>query len=263
MQGLSGGLGKPATARGWRRTGLRAGMLALGAWVGLAALAADAMPPSAQPALGLAGPLPGAGDFLRPFETPLPLQVRGASGVQRVEALHCQDWLQHRLQTVGSDNDAAWRVVRHQTVPCEAMAVLAGARPAARSALPPAFDKALATALYPGALWPALSPQEQRRLAASSASLARSSGAARWSPGPDGSLVLSRPQWRVHLRLLARGDFDADGWEDAAFAWQGEALAGSYADSRLVLLTRKPGDKALRLLDPGPLLAAQQARARK
>ncbi len=260
MQGLSGCAGQPAIAPVHRRTGLRACALAFGAWI---ACAAGAMPPIALQALGLAGPLPGAADFLRPFETPLPLQVRGASGVQRIEARHCQDWLKHRLQTEGSDNDAAWRVVRYQTVPCEAMAVLAGARAAERSALPPAFDKALATALYPGALWPALSPQEQRRMAAPSVSLARSSGAARWTAGPDGSLVLSRSHWQVQLLLLARADFDGDGWEDAAFSWQGTARAGSYADTRLVLLTRKAGDKRLRLLDAAPLLAAQQAAARK
>ena len=260
MQGLSGGASRAAAGPRRPGTGLRAAALALVAGVGFAAAA---MPPVAQPALGLAGPLPEAADFLRPFETPLPLQVRAADGLRRIEARHCKDWLQHRLQTEGSDNDAAWRVVRYQTVPCEAMAVLAGARPALQSALPPAFDKALATALYPGALWPALSAQEQRRLASPALNLARSSGAARWAPGPDRSLVLTRARWRVHMRLLARADFDGDGWEDAAFAWQGEALAGSYADSRLVLLTRKAGDKALRLMDAGPLLAAQQAGARK
>ena len=41
-----------------------------------------------------------------------------------------------------------------------------------------------------------------------------------------------------HITLLARGDFNHDGCEDAAFRCEGYALHAGYADARLVVLTR-------------------------
>ena len=219
--------------------------------------------PQATAALGLATALPQPADFRRPFDTPLPLQVKTSAGVGRIEVVNCADWLAHRAQAVGSDNDAAWRVVRYQVVPCEAMAVLAGARAAAQSALPADFGRELATAAYPGMLWPAPSPDEERRFAAPGMTLARSSGAARWSVDKDGALQLVNGRWRLRLQLLARGDFDGDGWEDAAFAWQAESQQGSYADAKLVLLTRRAGDAVFRSMAAEPLLAPAGLQNRK
>ena len=215
---------------------------------------AQQRPPMSTPALGLGAKLPQPADLLRPFDTPLPLLLKTAADPQRIEAVHCADWLKHRAAAVGSDNDAAWRVVRFQTVPCEAIAVLGQARPAAQSAWPNAPEPT--TAVYPGALWPAPSAEAQRRQSAPGMTLARASGLARWTTTTDGTLTLSNNRWRVNLTLLARGDFDGDGWEDAAYRWQAEALQGSYADSRLVLLTRRAGQAGYTLMDAEPLLRA-------
>ena len=217
---------------------------------------AQQRPPMSTPALGLGAKLPQPADLLRPFDTPLPLLLKTAADPQRIEAVHCADWLKHRAAAVGSDNDAAWRVVRFQTVPCEAIAVLGQARPAAQSALPDALARELGTATYPGALWPAPSAEAQRRQSAPGMTLARASGLARWKTATDGTLTLSNKRWRVNLTLLARGDFDGDGWEDVAYRWQAEALQGSYADSRLVLLTRRAGQAGYTLIDAEPLLRA-------
>jgi hypothetical protein len=60
----------------------------------------------------------------------------------------------------------------------------------------------------------------------------------------------------LHLTLLARGDFDHDGWEDAAFRWEGYALRGSYSDVKVVVLTRTSAG-SLRELPVDKLLATQ------
>ena len=260
MQGLS------RTANGARRRGpaRRALLTALTALLSASGAVAQPFPPRAAPALGLAQATPTDADFPRPFDTPLPLLLKTAEGPKRVEAVNCRDWLAHRARAIGSDNDAAWRVVRVQVMPCEAMALLARAGTAAQSALPERIDRELDTARYPATLWPAPSADEQRRLATAGMTLGRASGAPRWQPAPQGgTLTLTHGRWRVHLTLLARGDFDGDGWEDAAFAWQAEALQGSYADAQLVVLTRVAGDTALRTVAVGPMLAAASAQNRK
>ncbi len=221
---------------------------------------APARPIMATAALGSVSAPPRPADLLRPFDTPLPLLLKTAAEPQRVEALHCADWLKLRATAVGSDNDAAWRVVRFQTVPCEALALLLQARPAAHSALAPASAPELATAAYPGALWPDPSAQAQAQAQARRPSpgthLARASGQPRWKPAADGSLSLQNQRWRVSLTLLALGDFDGDGWEDAAYRWQAESRQGSYADSRLLVLTRQSGQAGHTVLDTEALLAA-------
>lgn len=239
-----------------------AGALVALVWVAQPALAEA--PFGALPALGLAGAQPVAADFLKPFETPLPLRVTGASGTERIELQHCQDWLQHRSKAVGSDNDAAWRIVLLQTVPCEAMALLAAARPAAHDALPADLTQSLATRHYPGTLWPMPSPDEQARAVASGRHLGQLSGVAQWqrvpvqppTRPPQHALSLRTSAWQLRLTPLARGDFDGDGWNDVACLWQAESRQGSLTDARLVVLTRPGGQGSLRQLPTVPLLDA-------
>jgi len=228
--------------------------------------AAAPLAPQAMAALALPGPagtLPTAADLDRPFDTPLPVRLRTAEGRQRGELRHCRDWLSQRASVSGSDNDAAWRVVTLQTVPCEALALLLAATPSAQTALP--ADRAvrpLLTARYPASLWPAPSDDEQRHQAQPGQSLARASGIQHWerldAPGvADGErLGLRNRNWRVTLTLLARGDFDHDGWEDAAYLWQADSQRGSLSDARLVVLSRRGAEPGFRLLPVADLLAA-------
>ena len=200
----------------------------------------------ALPALriGTAQPMPA--DFTRPFEDPLPLRVRRDGNTTRIELRHCQDWLDHRAAAAGSDNDATWRVLRLQTVPCEALAWLAAAGPAQRSALPADLSQLRDTRLYPGLLWPAPSVEQQARLATSGRHLGQASGVARFSrtpvapatQPPQGQLGLRTAAWQITLTPLARGDINGDGWEDAAYLWQAASRQGSFSDARLVVLTR-------------------------
>jgi len=221
-----------------------------------ASVASAARAPTALPALRITGPLPAPADFIRPFEDPFPLRVRRDGNTTRVELRHCQDWLDQRSAAVGSDNDAAWRVVLQQTVPCEALAWLAAARTAQRSALPADLSQLRDTRVYPGALWPTPSPQQQSQLMASGRHLGQASGVARFArtpvapatTPPQGQLGLRTAAWLITLTPLARGDIDGDGWEDAAYLWQAQSRQGSFSDARLVVLTRTAPGARLQVL---------------
>ena len=265
----------PATGRRLRpamrvRRGAAAAMLASAALASLALAApplhAEPLPPRALPALGLAAALPSAADLARPFPDALPARIRTADnsaadprttdGSRMTELVTCRDWLAQRRSVVGSDSDASWRVLRLQVVPCEAMALLAAATPALHSALPVRFAQEGVTARYPASLWLAPSRDEQARLARPGSTLATASGKPRWQGvGADG-LKLNAKGWQIQMTLLARGDFDHDGWEDAAFLWQAGSTQGSLADARLVVLTRRAGGGALVDLPVDGLLPA-------
>ena len=259
-----------ALARPPRTAGQRVRLMMLAAAIGaLAAVPLRAQPvaPRALPALGLSAALPTAADLSRPFPDTLPARIRTADtrtaeGSQTADAsrmtelVTCRDWLAQRRSVVGSDSDASWRVLRLQVVPCEAMALLVAASPALHSALPARFAQELVTARYPVGLWLAPSRDEQARLARPGSTLATASGKARWQGlAPDG-LKLNAKGWQIQLTLLARGDFDHDGWEDAAFLWQAASSPGSLTDARLVVLTRQAGSAALLELPVDGLLPA-------
>ena len=253
---------RPARSAGRRvRMRLRARVLTAAALLVSAALVmpplrAQPLLPRALPALGLAAALPSAADLARPFPDSLPARVTTPDGTRMTELRDCRDWLAQRRTVVGSDSDASWRVLRLQVVPCEAMALLAAATPAQHSALPARFAQELLTARFPASLWLAPSRDEQARLARPGNTLATASGKAKWlGVGSDG-LKLNAKGWQLQLTLLARGDFDHDGWEDAAFLWQAASTQGSLADARLVLLSRQAGSTALVELPVQGLLSA-------
>lgn len=262
LLGLLGALGAlsalsaPAASGRWRRLPVLLSVLASGA-LAASPLQAEPLPLRALPALALAAVLPSAADLARPFPDALPARISTADGSRMTELRDCRDWLAQRSTVVGSDSDASWRVLRLQVVPCEAMALLAAATTARRSALPARFAQERVTARYPASLWLAPSRDEQARLARPGNTLGTASGKPRWSAlGSDG-LKLSAKGWQLQMTLLARGDFDHDGWEDAAFLWQAAASTqGSLADARLVVLTRQAASSPLVELSVDGLLPA-------
>jgi hypothetical protein len=80
-------------------------------------------------------------------------------------------------------------------VPCEALAWLAAAGPAQRSALPADLSQLRDTRVYPGELWPAPSPQQQAQLMASGRHLGQASGVARFNRTPVASLTDNSVAW--------------------------------------------------------------------
>ena len=264
--------------KGWRAALAKGGAVAVLLAAAPFAQAGEPIAPRALPALGLAGAMPVDADLDHPFEYPLPARIKQANGeTTLIDLRHCRDWLQQpRAQVVGSDNEAGWQVLRMQGVRCDAMALLRLARPAARTALPARFADQLATALYPASLALAPSRDERARWAKPGSTLAQATGRARWQLGSQAiaqssPAALAKPALReptlvlrpkgslLQLTLLARGDFDHDGWEDAAFLWQGAATRGTLVDTRLVVLTRTRSaagpllrELAVGALQPGP-----------
>ena len=244
-------------SKGWRVALAKAGVVAALLAAAPLAQAGEPIAPRALPALGLAGAMPVDADLDHLFEFPLPARIKQANGeTTLIDLRHCRDWLQlPRSQVVGSDNEAGWQVLRMQGVRCDAMALLRSATPADRTALPARFASLLATALYPASLALAPSRDERARWAKPGSTLAQATGRARWQLGSQAgvqsspaapakpglrepTLVLRPGGSLVQLTLLARGDFDHDGWEDAAFLWQAAVTQGTLVDARLVVLTR-------------------------
>jgi hypothetical protein len=208
--------------------------------------------------LGLNKTMPDNADFDRPFEAPLPALVSDANGKRMIQLSCCRDYLSVRNHIIGSDTDADYRVLRFQTVSCDALALLKSAIVALHAALPRDFRQLTATRSYPATLWPAVSDEEHRKLARKGATLRSASGRSSLRVEEGGVLELESTGFGIRLTLLARGDFDHDGWEDAAFRWEGYALKGSYSDARLAVLTRTGNGRGLHELDLNKLMSAKR-----
>jgi hypothetical protein len=209
--------------------------------------------------LALHDAIPAKADFDRPFETPLLAMVSDARGKRLSQLSSCRDYLAVRGHIVGSDTDADYRVLRFQTVPCEAIALLKSATAAAHTAMPSDFKRVTDANSYPASLWPAVSDDERQNPARQTGTLQTASGKTTLSLDKSGALELESGGYGIHLTLLARGDFDHDGWEDAAFRWEAYALQGSYTDARLAVLTRKGNERTFRELNVNRLLSAQSS----
>jgi hypothetical protein len=210
--------------------------------------------PFASKELGLEGSIPKETDFERPFESPLPALIRDGSQERLQQLNNCRDYLSLRKQIVGSDNDLNYRALRYQVAPCVALALLKSASEATRSALPAEFTSQLATTAYPATLWPAVSDEETKNLSKPGLTLKSAIGKPAFRKVDGGALDLEGKGMGLELTLLARGDFDHDGWEDAAFRWQAWALKGSYVDSQTIVLTRTASKAVFRQLDVDWLL---------
>ena len=190
--------------------------------------------------------LPSEADFERSFEDPLPALVEDDDGKHLIQLANCRDYLAVRSHIIGSSNDRDYRVLLLQTIPCVAFALLKSAAIASRTALPKDFLRYTSTINYPASLWPVVSDDERQRLEQSGATLRTVTQKADLRKVNNETLEVEKTGFGLHLTLLARGDFDHDKWEDAAFRWEGYALNGSYSDARLVILTRTNANSRFR-----------------
>jgi hypothetical protein len=55
----------------------------------------------------------------------------------------------------------------------------------------------------------------------------------------DGMLVLKGDTWESSVEVLARGDFDASGFEEILLAAHDRATEGTFESTRVLLLTRR------------------------
>lgn len=232
-------------------------VLAVIALTSTPACALNAPAPFAAKELGLQTAVPHDADFDRPFEAPLPAKLGEAQGKGLIRLASCRDYLAVRDRMVGSDTDAAYRVVRLQTVPCTALALLRSAGAPTHTALAADFLQETATSSYPASLWPAVSDDERQQLAQPGATLQTASGKPALLVVNGEALELEASNYGLRLTLLARGDFDHDGWEDVALRWEAHSVKGSYTDARLVVLTRTGKESSLRELALDKLLPAR------
>jgi len=183
----------------------------------------------------------------RPFPDPLPAKLTVAGGrLERVLLGNCHDYLAVKARIVDSDSDRDLRVLRYQVVDCDALALIGRAANVRSSALPRDFLTVTDTRRYPASLAPNVSDDERARAARPGSTLQTMTAVRRFTATRPDTLELKGRAYGIRLSLLARGDFNGDGWEDAAFRWEAHARRGTYADSRLVVLTR---------LDSRPLTA--------
>lgn len=238
------------------RTARIVGLLTAAALLGAGAhaLALAGLPIVAAKALQLRSPLPSDADIDKPFERPLPATLEAAAGRQPVQLTSCRDYLAQRTRIVGSSTDADFRVLRYQGVRCEALALLRHAVPAQRSRIPASLRGMLSTRDYPATLWAAVSDEETAELTKPGATLRSASGQAAFRSLAGDVLELRTGDMTLRLTLLARGDFNHDGWEDLALRWEAHATQGSYADTKLVVLTRTGPQSLLRELPVNDLL---------
>ena len=182
--------------------------------------------------------LPNEAEFVRPFEDPLPALLATAKGEELVQLSNCRDYLSVRHQIMGSDNETDYHALVSQTAPCIVLALLKSSNIAKLSALPKEFIVYTKTAYYPATLWPAISDDERKDQKWSNGNLLSYTKKTALSKINNKTLGLESSGYGFHITLLARGDFNHDSWEDAAFVWESYSLHGSYADVRIVVLTR-------------------------
>lgn len=191
---------------------------------------------------GLTGPLhanDADSDLDTPFPAPFPARLSTPEGVERLQFADCRTLLAAQARLVGADTEADYRALRQQIRACEEIRWLAKLGRASRSGLPKEFRTVTETRRYPASLWPNVSDDEQQRAARPGATLQTLSGKRQLHAGTPDTLQLDGRDYGIRLRLLARGDLDGDGWEDAVFRWSAYALHGTFQDSRLVVLTRR------------------------
>jgi hypothetical protein len=205
--------------------------------------------------LQLKNAIPNEAELIRPFEDTLPALLTTSKDNQLVKLGNCQDYLAVRKQIIGSDNESDYSVLIFQTVPCTALALLKSASIAKQSALPDSFLSYTNTAFYPATLWPAVSKDERESRKWLEGSLSVYTKKTALRKINKKTLELEKSGYGLHITLLARGDFNHDGWEDAAFRWEGYAVQGSYTDARLVVLTRTSTKDSFRELSLELLLS--------
>lgn len=193
--------------------------------------------PTVRISAALGAPSPADIDtaLARSFDSPFQASIKGSPDV-RID--NCTAWQSWRDRVTGAQPDSDYAALRGQGVQCDALAMVRNAHAPKRSALPADLNALTAARLYPATLWVAVSDDAVAALARPGRTLAAASGVARFKVDRKG-LLLEDDAQGIRLVLLARGDFDGDGWEDALYRRQAWLRGGSWSDVRLVLLTRR------------------------
>src|SRR5450432_656854 len=145
--------------------------------------------------------------------------------------------------------DAA--AMRIEGATCQALRALQTARPASKNPRQAFSLGAETLGQLPAAMGPAVNPADvDRRTKATAAGKS-------WTfADPEATLMVSDAWtarvkgggWMTELKVLARGDFDGDGYEDILFEAVSTGTEGRWSDISLRLLTTASGTSVMRIL---------------
>jgi hypothetical protein len=182
----------------------------------------------------------------KPFDE----RVNVVSGSNRASVGNCAEYLKYSDQGYKPASDFELRVLESLGADCRALALLKNAAPAKVSYLADfRLDKS-APAQLPAQFAVSVSPQEVRSAAAAERagkSWQQYQPELKLNEGSTG-LRVEAGGMRSDLQLYARGDFNGDGIEDLLIRDDFAALQGTYAGTRLFLLTRRSGQRVLEVL---------------
>lgn len=214
----------------------------LGACVNLGVGPASRFPVQWSPALGL-DTLEHLDERLaRTWEFPLEVsRLQGSTGLQREFAKieNCLSYFQLTRQGFQSTP------LKHQMlegVVCHALQALKHAVPARRSFLAEFTVNDASVRKLPPDLALSISPDDQRRVQRAKTdhlSWDNIDTIHRVIPHAEGSGLVEGDGWAMRLTILARGDFNQDGFEDLLLQTHGWLTEGTYERVRLLELTRK------------------------
>jgi hypothetical protein len=181
-----------------------------------------------------------------PFDTAIAV----VKGRQNARVSNCLEYLKYSGLGFAPAADRDARLLQSWGVECHALQVLRGARPARISWLKDFRLDAGAVDFLPASLAPAVSADDEQKARDAAT---RGLSWRQYQPGltakpADGGLSVAADDTTTRLDIYARGDFNRDGLEDVLIRARDVFTAGSYADTRLFLVTRDSRQSKLRVL---------------
>ena len=223
-----------------------------------AAVPAPALLPGAAVLLGVQQIGDAAAALERAFDDPIAVKLRPGAGAaswtpMSATPAHCKALLDLQPRISGTAQPADWNVLQQRIADCQALRWLAAASAARINHLPADWRSVRDTALWPAALWPAVSADEAAALARPGQTLRTAAQRAEWqrveAAGPP-AMQLQAEGTVLQIQWLAQGDFDGDGWQDWLVRWRARAEEGSWRGAGCALVSRRAAQEALRLVRP-------------
>lgn len=199
--------------------------------------------PAAVDVLGVDNASKSVAALERAFADPITIVMRldGADSNQTPGS--CLKLLTVQSSIVGVRPVSDWAALQDQLVTCTALKWLTTMATPKRSALPSALKLLRSTSLWPVSLWPNPDASSGAAQGTTKKSLRKVSGLSAWKhvaaqAGASEHLSLVNRDYQLSVELLARGDFNGDGWEDWLISWRAKAITGSWYNSRSMVLSR-------------------------
>jgi hypothetical protein len=182
---------------------------------------------------------------------PLEEQIPVAKGELRATVTSCEDYQKYHGLGYRATNDSELRLLQYLGVDCAALECLRHAAPARVSYLADFRLSPDVLSELPAQFAVAVSPQEERKELRATK---RGFGWLAYQPDLKAqwkadALATTGDGMRTTIELYARADFDGDGIDDILVRQDYSAEQGSYAGSRLFLITRQSRHEVLRVLN--------------